>query len=327
MGTQTSTTLEHDDLQQLLEEREQLILVLTERLEEAAEQLDRVQRTGADRNGRNGGAGSLPAEVVQQHRQLLTDLSETVGRWDAVQPADAFGRIESRLAELRELIERGFEGGVHSGPAVSVPAAAPSEKPKPAATPKKEPFEGWEALKAQLLGEPLATPPATPPVELAAEDTPPAPAAETAALGETLAFNLTEAELPSPIDFDVAEREELEHAIEVRDRYIDFLTGRLTIAEQRDWQPIDWDALNQAPEELRAKLQQLEGELQEKLRISEVDLSLERARLSRLQSRLEAMQRQIERRLKSKSGKTSEPPADDSERHAKSWFGSLVRKS
>ena len=72
-------------LEAQLQEKEQLVAALTERLEQAAEQLDRLHRTGADRAMRTGGGG-FPAEMVEQQKQLVDDLQRSVQQWEDMQP-------------------------------------------------------------------------------------------------------------------------------------------------------------------------------------------------------------------------------------------------
>src|SRR4029077_79348 len=92
-----------DLIQNQLHEKEQLVAALTERLEQAAEQLDRVRRTGADKGGRRPqGGGGLPAELVEEHKTTLEDLKRVIARWEDIQAEAALGRIETQIVELRD---------------------------------------------------------------------------------------------------------------------------------------------------------------------------------------------------------------------------------
>src|SRR5579872_4873442 len=72
-------------VQNQLREKEQLVAALTERLEQAAEQLDRLRRTGVDK-GRRPLAGGFPAEVVEDHKHTLEDLKRVIAQWEETQP-------------------------------------------------------------------------------------------------------------------------------------------------------------------------------------------------------------------------------------------------
>lgn len=320
------SVLDDSEVQRQLGEKDQLIRALTERLEEAAEQLDRVHRSGGDKGGgRYGGGGS--SELASQQQSLIEQLTKSVELWEDVQPRDVFARIEERLDELRDMLEGG------------VVATSGESAPK-----KQDTLAGWEKMKADLLGgesdEPAPT--ASPPVTLSS---PAAPATQedessseeskdepaTVSTPASIVYEpspqpLDEQELPAPVDFEIAQREDLEAAIESRDQYIGYLTRRLRSAESNAHQQINWEELNNAPDKLRESLQNLESELDDRLRIAEVDLSLERARLSRVETRIRAMQSQIEKKLQaaerqfqkdSDSAKTAKKKDQP-----KSWFGS-----
>lgn len=317
------------DLKQQLDAKDQLVRALTDRLEEAAEQLDRVHRTGGDKTGRAGGssdAGSHP---------LIEKLNRSLELWEDVEPRDAFARIEERLDELRSMLEGAIVG-----------SSGETQPPK-----KKDALSGWEKMKAELMGDlassengsssrpatassarPQAAAPHVPPQQ--SEHTPSdqsggssnTPAAATAPPPPLDPPRpLTELQLPEPVDLEIAPRAELVDGIEVREQYIAELTRRLRSAESRTHQPIDWEVLNNAPGKLREALQHLESELTDRLRIAEVDLSLERARLSRVETRIRATQMQIEKKLQQSVGtdpaNAKKTGASKGESSGKSWFG------
>lgn len=330
MSGQTESLLETIQWQQQLEAKDQLISALTERLEVAAEQLDRIHRSGGDRGGRVGGGGGPSPEALAQQQALLEQLSKSVEIWDDVQPREAFERLEVRLDELKDLLQ-----GATLTPVAAVPHPAKSNS-----------LSGWEKMKAELMGEAGQTAPAHSDTALTATSsrppaTPKTPSPQPVAPHPPSATPepiqpLGDIELPTPIDFDEAEREELEEAIEVRDQFIGHLARRLRSAESRTHEHIDWASLNNAPAELRDSLQQLESELNDRLRIAEVDLSLERARLSRVETRIRGMQKQIEQRLLAAGHRPSaldgteasvpdEVAKPKKDALSKSWFGSLGR--
>ena len=60
----------------------------------------------------------------------------------------------------------------------------------------------------------------------------------------------------------------------------------------------DWDALSHVPSELRYELENLRQQLQQKLKIAEIDLSLQRARLAREDSKLQTKAEHVARQMR-----------------------------
>jgi len=156
-----------------LREKERLVTALTERLEQAAEQLDRLRRTGVDKGRRpNVGGGGLPPELVEEHKTTLEDLKRVIARWEDIQAEGSLGRIETQISELRDLLVSSGTSlghGTSHLPASSAarerPAEAAPAKPAEAGAPRPAGKAGgnawWEAQKAALMGE-------TPPPEVQA---------------------------------------------------------------------------------------------------------------------------------------------------------------
>ncbi len=283
-----------------LREKEELVAVLTQRLEQAAEQLDRIHRTGGDRGLRLG--GGFPPELVESHKNLVGELQQAVEQWEQMQAAATLGRLEVQISELHDLIadqggkaitgeetpqplqdarpEDDINAGVGKGDRSNLPErpdgcfAQMRPVPFSDASADDEP-DAWETLKAGLL----------------AKDSEPAQEAPEAE-------EIVESHQPEPIDFLTADTKELQCAIESRDEYISFLIKKLRIVQSRQSVALpDWAALENVPEELRQGLQELEGRLEETLRISEVELSIERARLSREEVRLQQIEYQVEKKM------------------------------
>ncbi len=341
-------------LESTLKEKEALILALTSQLEDAAEQLDRVRRTGSDLANRGSSGDAFGSQAA-----LLTDLAKVVDSWEEQQPGLRLQRVEQQLEGLQTLLEQAISGGLTASstgrPSPPPPASgekrdhdAPKAKKAEASSNdqqdrRKESMSAWESMKAQLLADedlqgestkqkspqsafakPQPAAPATQPVTAAT------PAAENSAepqqdsesesgLDDTL---LVIPDAPAPIPVDIATRNELIDAIESRDQYVHYLVGRLRSEQQRTSQPIVWEELNNAPAELRSYLEALGAELEENLKISEVDLSLERARLSRVQANIELTQKRIEKHLQQQVGRAKAAGAaeDASHEKARGWF-------
>ncbi|MEX2286272.1 MAG: hypothetical protein WD648_04225 [Planctomycetaceae bacterium] len=288
-------------LETQLREKEQLVAALTERLEQAAEQLDRIRRTGGDRGLRGG--GGIPPELIEEQQALAAELQQAVRQWEETQPGATLGRIEVQLTELRDLVS-GLAGG--EGFPAEQSVAAPSLRGRTdvrdgdnskASGPA---LSGYEAMKAELL------------------ETEPAPTTAAAKLPVATAAYIKPEEIapvdpPAVIDLDAAGVEELRTAVEHRDSYISYLTRALRAAEMMYKQSLDWEALNNAPDDLRRRLEDLEKTLHATLRHAEVDHSLERARLGREAARLEQLQEHLRREMHRLN--LTDPHDDDDEAH------------
>ena len=86
------------------------------------------------------------------------------------------------------------------------------------------------------------------------------------------------------------------------------LIRRLVSQDQSTRIP-DWERLNQAPAELREALEDLRRQLQQKLRIAEVDLSLQRARLAREDAKLQVKAELVARQMRQMGLSPDEPLA------------------
>lgn len=289
-----------ETLESKLQEKEELVAVLTARLEQAAERLDRLQRAGSDRGGRM--AGGIPGELIDSQKSLLDDLQRAVRQWEEAQATTVLGRIEEQVAEIRRLILEKLES---PAPLAGLPAERTAETGNATASSASGPL-AWEALKQGLLKQaeeppepqPAAAPvcPQREPADLAAEED---HTADHIFRSSEPEHSSAEPPPPTPIDLEAATIDELRAAVEARDLYISFLIKQLRLVGSR--QPSarpNWEELHNAPEQLLAHLKQLEGRLEQSLRISEVELSLERARLGREEVRLRQLSEQIDRQMK-----------------------------
>jgi hypothetical protein len=293
-----------DALAAKLQEKEQLVAVLTQRLEQAAEQLDRQRRNGGDKRRGGGGGAGIPPELLESQKQTLEEIGLAVERMEAAQAAETLGRIEAQVTEIRTLllgdsppvIGRGGASG--GGP--SLPA--PREKEK-ASGDELTAESAWAALKARMLdadgkGEHRADPPRkSSQSEVRTENPAANPAAEKPVAPEPEPEPETPIDPPIAVNVETADREALAAAVVARDDYIGYLLRRLRIRESRSLKPVDWAAI-EAPEELRERLEGLESRLQETLRRAEIESSLERARLGRAAAELEQRSARIEKELR-----------------------------
>jgi len=276
-----------NDLRQQLDGKNELIAALVAELEQVVEQLDRVKRNGTDRGRTSAGGAALPAEVVEEHQQVLGDLQRVIQEWENVQPAAALGRIESEIAELRSLMASGGFRGRSGDDCQSDDEQRDnldsvmsriSDDHSVAQDPSMMTLSGndWEAMKRQMLGE-----------------SPDHPEAEA----DDLAKLLEEIAAPSPIDFDSVNFEALKRACVDRDTYIVQVT-RWIRTRRAVSIPDNWEELAEVPEELRSRVEHLASRLEEQVRLAEVEMSLERARLSREKSQLQADRAVMDKHLK-----------------------------
>mgnify|MGYP003629779216 CR=1 FL=1 len=309
------------ELEAELQEKEQLVVILTERLEQVAEQLDRRHRTGADRGMTI--SGGIPPEVIEGQQKLSQDLQTVLELWQGMETESSLTRIELQISELKQIVESGFENGAVAPkpPSLVEYLASPTllssneeplstdeeelpEEPPVAAPPETASDSGWEAMKAKLLSgqgvnvstdltRKAATPPPAPQ---------PAAANFNAATADTNGRSLSSYKpalpaAPAEIDYEQASQDQLIEAIRERDQYICQLIKRVREAETAII-PVNWELLNSAPEELLEKLQSLHHDLEHNLGLAEVEISIERARLSRTESMLQNREAQIRKKEK-----------------------------
>jgi hypothetical protein len=293
-----------ESLEAKLAEREQLVAALTERLEQAAEQLDRLHRTGADRSLRAGIAG-IPPELVAQQQKLTEDLQRAVEQWEALQPGAFFGRLETQLSQIHDLVVHVDRGGETADSAFSSAigrsGSSSFEQSAERRGSSDSPRSILEFMKASHLSEAAASEPA--PTEATGDTTAPAAGALDIALPP-----LDDA--PAPVDVLHATSEELGEACMARDAYITYLIGRLKQVESLGHVPNSWAGLENLPDELRARLDALEHRLQETARLAEVELSVQRAKLAREELRIRVMDEQMQKDIK-RARDVSESQADD----------------
>ncbi len=323
-------------LEERLQEKEELVGVLTERLERAADQLDRVHRTGGDRGGRV--ASGIPPEFIEEQRTVLQSLEQAVEQWQDQQAAAALGRIEIQVSELRDLLVDNLASG---NPIPSAGGSAPSQtmigdtqrQPSGSKQPNGSSTSSWESVKAAFLdGDGGSSPAPAGPLSSGsgtanAAVNPVGGQSSTGDFTATAPGMIEDVAAPEPIDFADASLEDLQQAVDARDDYISFLLKKVKSMNSNSIPSVDWQSLENAPEELKERLEQVEQSLREKLRFAEVDLSLERARMAREQSQLSIKEEQIQKRMK-KLGMLTENDAatiDESDGKGRKWLNFLHR--
>jgi hypothetical protein len=314
------TTERVETLEAQLADRDQLVAALTERLEQAAEQLDRLHRTGADRGVRSGILG-IPPELIQQQQKLVEDLQQAIQQWEDMQPGAFFGRLESQLTQIHDLVlnyggQGGHGGGNNPTDAAFTHGDSRLDSSSPRRNPSDSPRSVLDFMKASF-----------------AENNPPAETEETSATAlpssasEAAApiFNIELpplADAPEPVDAQNATREELAQACETRDTYVVYLLQRLRRIESLGHVPNSWAGLENLPDQLHARLESLEKRLEETLRLAEVELSLQRAKMAREEVRIRVIDEQLQKDLKRarlESGAASDADAGKDEQAGSRW--------
>lgn len=299
-------------LQDSLNERDQIVQMLTQRLEQAADQLDRMQRTGG---GRGGATAGIPTELIENQQTLAGQMTQLLGQWEELQAAEMLTRIESRLNDLHDLVATG--SGSSSRASANGSTSTSNEKDGansssevsvlPEIAPTKPATMGWEAIKAAVMaGESIN-------LESVSHSPPRHEAAHESVFTESDASERSDSptlsEPPLPVDFDSADHQQLCDAIRDRDEFISLLLRRLSSPDANTEFP-DWDQLNRVPEDLQHELLNLRDRLQDKLRVAEVDLSLQRAKLAREDARLTIKANQLALQMR-KLGLTPDEPSSN----------------
>lgn len=306
--------------------KDTLVMQLTERLEQAAEQLDRLHRSGADkRHGGGGGGGSR--ELVEQTGALTTRVEEALEAWNQTGPQ--FDYICQRLDEIAGSLQNGATPSKGSSRSCS-PSPAPAP-PAPAAGGAGGSF--WEKMKSNMMeGSPAPAVTQAPAPQASASQPASPEGADAAAPAADVILQRISAPAPDVIDAETASIDELRIAVTTRDNYISALISELRTAEPFPTLPSDLKESGIAPEELVASLLEMESRLKTKMLREELDLSLERARIARERSKLELVKTQLESQIKRLSGSVSSgesagaeqaPAADDPATGKLSWLKRL----
>ena len=274
---------EWERMQATIAEKDDLVALLTDRLEQAVERLDRLKRSGAK---------PQPAEAPSAG--LGGEIERLVQEWDTAQLPTATDRIEQQLTALQDAIRDGFDN-LHQLPAASDPTDdAPSGS-------------GWEAMKAALMsGEsqpadapanavPATKQPVAEPGDDVELDVPDELEVATPEIVAAIEPPPLEELPPAPaaIDVDTCDAATLAEAVRVRDAYIIGLTQRALDRRVKLEAPTDWEQIRGVPGELIKSVRRLHDELDDAVRMAEVQLCLERAKLSRERTELDTLRAEL----------------------------------
>ena len=253
MSTFAENSLSDESLQRELQNKDNIILALTEQLENTVDQLDRLKRSGVKEN--SGDSRS------QSPFGLASQVASALEAYDELAPAEHFDRIEDGIDQILQLLSQG------SVQLAALPEAAEKNGESEA---KDDSF--WEETKSRLMGGDSS--PAT--LESAAtQDSLPTQAesdeefqSESTPVQEPFSVPAMP-EAPKPIE-DLKDIVTLEEGVGSRDDYIVYLVARLRSSEQAKIPVINWDDLEHAPEKLVQELLDLKIKLEDHLRQSEI---------------------------------------------------------
>jgi hypothetical protein len=297
--------MSNNSLKTQLKEKEELVAALTERLELAAEQLDRFQRSGANQNVRSSAGGFSP-ELIERHESLVDEMHLAVQQWNDMQAGAALGNLETQVSELRDLVSPNSSGSrqprwqdrlIQSG---DVQSETFDDEVETSGGDESATEQGnhWEALKSHLMG--ADDEPAENTTRPAANDAGDAGSIEDDGVKPDHPASAPDefADPPQPIDADETDVTILQGAVSERDEYIGFLIRKLRDVSSPTYLPADWAEWEASPEELCRQVEELQSQLTESLRLSELEHSLERARLGREEARVRQMEEAVRKTLR-----------------------------
>ena len=232
-------------------------------------------------------------------------FSSSAGTDSSEHLTQLFSEFESRIcSSIRDAITA--SSGVGPAKADPAPSSANSKSPsaqhpvakssesKPGATGEQT----WDDIRRALMSESTSEP----------EDCSSSSAAETVTIAhatnvaDTQEFRLADAdvtlEIPAPVDIDALDIAELRQALREREQLICSIIGRLRRQSYTSHDMLTTDQLralmSDMPEEFATRVNFTLRRIDDQLRLGELELSLERARLARQASQLDFARQQVE---------------------------------
>ena len=289
-------TVDFQRMQQLetrLADREQLVSILTDRLEQAADELDRIKRSGGVVPGSGANAGDA-ASLLAGHQEVADKLDRFVDAWEERYEGPALRRMEAGIEELRERLE---EATLHGNSAASRLSL------------NNEVSSQFGAINQSSLDSPNHAETEGSQDAVPTRKTLDAPVRLVLISSDDVPDDL-DVPIPEPIDAEDAAPQELQKGITDRDAYIRWLchqvrdiTGRLE----------GWLGEVQARSDdvtMHKRIDEIEKVIHDQLRIAEIDVSIERAKLSRDQATLNEQTAQLARE-REQLAKAMDPSAVD----------------
>ncbi len=290
-----------------LDQRNATIEQLAEQLEDAANRLDWISRSGADPSAKPSEAGpqSTMSSQAPFHGETTQRLEQFLEQWEETALANSLERIDRRLSHVFELLK--------STESDSPPPSrnATTAHPEPAAD-----IPSGSLLTAFLMSQSQSDEGSGQPelqveqIEADASHERDSSAA-SGKLANEIGPPLPDFKVPSAIEVETASIEELRDAVIARDECIQQLIVRSRVAEAHRTTAPDWKSLENAPDELRQRLMQLEDDLRQRIKQEELSSSIECAKLSRDRAHLDQVRREIESQIQ-QLGQTQNSDDDES---------------
>jgi len=281
------------ELERRLSERNQLVEILTERLEQAADQIDRLQRSGGAL--KSDAPAGMPPEFLNEHRDLAQRLETFHSAWEERYEGPSLRRIEASLAELAERFDE-LRSGLPESTTVGGPA--PQHSPVTSFLDQLESDEDAESAAEN------AAPARESSHGQTERSTNPARQQNSQSTTHRIEIVLLAPDdedvpehvpLPAAIDLDDATPGDLHDAVVQRDQYLSWLCQKVRTLSSRleAWLRQFETAQQGTPsgEQFRELRQLIHSQIQ----VLEVELSIERAKLFREESRLEQEQERLTR--------------------------------
>jgi len=309
-----------EQLETELLEKEQLIAALTTSLEQAANELDRAHRhslrsslISESLESHEAGSQELIAQELHDQHLMLREVRDSLRHLNAAQSEQSLQRIENQLHDLRDLIENiatapptlptdwkdslTQQMSVLRNHPLAELLGLQSEQPQISICDSSLKIDDNSGPERSSVENSTQTTDAKtdPPSSLSLpNESPPevVPTPQQIQLIDSLP------ELPAPVDIENSDLESLRTAIAERDECLqamqDYIAALNTVTVP-EFDLKDYDSL---PELQRQKLENWEAVIRESMRRTEVELSVERARIGREQQKLQFQQLQLAKERK-----------------------------
>lgn len=285
------------ELQQIVLEKDDLLKVLTERLELAAEQLDRLRRQGNVLEPHHHTPPPTKPNSLESTPGVVDDLRQMLADWQDLQSKDWFAALEERMEGIHELVSH-----LQSAPV------------------RSQPEEHRSPSVADMLSKYSHADDAKPHHSQSLESADEPPDLEVDAPSATLELP----ELPPAIDVEFGSTEELREGLRKREEYIRRLRDYLLAFDSVESASIESVDIGPLTAEQREAMEAWEAKVRKDLRQTQIQLWVERAQLSREQMQAQQLQQQLDtetRRLGlSNAGGVNGAKGDDSHK-SKNWLG------
>ncbi|MDB5386158.1 MAG: hypothetical protein JWM11_1804 [Planctomycetaceae bacterium] len=287
-------------LEELVQEKDQLLSIVTERLEQAVEQLDRFRREGTQPTFDELAQSSVVENDADLRGNLKDDLRQMLDDWQDLQQRGWFDQLMTRLESLQSGVARA-DSSTDSRLASPVESQA-----KPSGSPKDD-SGSYSSSVADILSrygmetpkepEPQSKPPVEPTY---GGDTVVKSSAVTRSDRDTISERMLVPLPPSPesVDLETSDLATLRAAVVARDYYIAQLEDYLQTMEATAQQPVDFPCLDDLTDQQRQLLNQWSESIRKEFRQTQIQISLERAQLSRETMKLQHRQNLVESELK-----------------------------